>query len=195
MILALVFICIAFAPKPSDSLPMGAWADTALGYDITTEFVDGYYGPWNFDYLRANRLWGLPYSRGLWPGDRYPLDVALDSFDYANAMGVGPDFLRAPDYLYYGSPTKTVDIAKEKYVRDNGLYDTEYGVRDSISVRPGLPRSSRSFAPYFAPPYSRARSLYDYDLLPYNRRALAAGLGTPRPSSLRTGGDFLYLRR
>lgn len=194
MIWALVFICIAFAPKPSDSLPVGAWADTALGYDLTTEFMDGYYGPWNLDYLRGNRLWGLPYARGLWPGDRYALDAPLDTFDFANPLGVGLDFLRTPEYLYNGFPTKTVDVAKEKYVRDNGLYDTEYGVRDSISVRPGLPRSSRYLAPYLASPYSRARS-YDYDMLPYNRRAFAAGLGTPRPSSLRTGGDFLYLRR
>ncbi|GFY78874.1 uncharacterized protein TNIN_404411 [Trichonephila inaurata madagascariensis] len=191
MILALVFICIAFAPKPSDSLPVGAWADTALGYDITTEFMDGYYGPWNLDYLRGNRLWGLPYSRGLLPSDRYALDVALDAYD---PLALGPDFLRTPEYLYNGFSPKTVDVAKEKYVRDNGLTETEYGVRDSISVRPGLPRSSRYLSPYLASPYSRAR-MYDYDLLPYNRRAFAAGLGTPRPSSLRTGGDFLYLRR
>ncbi|GIY91049.1 spider silk-constituting element SpiCE-CMa1 [Caerostris darwini] len=167
MIVALVLIAVALVPKPSLAYPLGAYADSAYGYDL----VDDYYGPWNPEYLRGGqRWWGLP-SRA-WELNADPLD------------------------LYYGSPYTAVDGGRERFVRDYTISETDYGVRDSgTAYYP--PLRSRYSAPW--PVYGpQARGLYYnaplYDS-PYNRRMFAAGIGTPRSSALRNGGDLTYLRR
>ncbi|KAG8193819.1 hypothetical protein JTE90_029553 [Oedothorax gibbosus] len=168
---------------PSFAWPVGSWADTALGFDIQTDYMDGYYGPWSADYLRGSRYSGIPGPRSLW--------------QYAPYDYIDP----AMDYLYGAHPyPRGMDVSKEKYVKDYPYGETEVGVRDSVSVRPG---GYRSRAPYFQRPSFRPMDRYgynpyasDYDMQPFfSSRMFAAGLGTPRTSSLRTGGDFMYLRR
>lgn len=158
---------------PSLAWPVGSWADTALGFDLTTDYIDGYGpGPWSVDYLRGSR----------WMGPRNPWPLA--PYDYLDP---------AMDYPYPYYP-RGMDVSKEKYVKDYPYGETEVGVRDSMSVRPN---GYRPRAPYFPRPSFRPmdRYYYDYDMPLFSSRMFAAGMGTPRTSSLRTGGDFMYLRR
>lgn len=186
------FAFLALIPLLGQSFawPVGSWADTALGFDLTTDYVDGYYGPWSMDYLRGSRWMGLPGPRGPW---------SYDYQDWTNPM------IAPADYMYNGAYPypRSMDYSKEKYVRDYPYGETEVGVRDSVSVR--SPRLGLSRPPFLQRPSFRPMDRYsypyasDYDqpLLPpvFNRRMFAAGMGTPRASSLRTGGDFMYLRR
>ncbi|GBM12597.1 hypothetical protein AVEN_146780-1 [Araneus ventricosus] len=182
MILSLILISIALAIQPSFSYPLGIYADPAQAFDISTDF-DAYNGPWNY----GNRWWGgfggslggyggslggyggslggyggsLGWggSRGLWPYDGY-----VDNWDY--------------DYGYnYGYPTRTIDVGRDRLVRDFAVTETDNWVRDQTTLR-GTPR------------YRYGTS---YGAWP--RRVISSGIGGPRTSSLRTGGDLLYMKR
>ncbi|CAL1281950.1 unnamed protein product [Larinioides sclopetarius] len=158
MILALVLFSIALAIQPSFSHPLGIFADSAEGFDISTDF-DAYTGPWNY----GNRWWGgngrlFGGSRGLWPTDGY-----VENVDY--------------DYGYnYGNPLRTVDVGRDRVVRDVAVTETDNWVRDQTTYR------------------AQPRIRYSYNTVPV-RRVYSSGIGGPRTSSLRTGGDLLYLRR
>lgn len=182
--MSVLWIAFLLGLSQVDAMPI----DIPSPYDLPYDYLN-YYGP-----AVSGRL--------PWPlGTGLTSDPSLDAL---NQIALGGDVLpRLPiDYLSPYSYPKTVDVAKENFVRGSVYGSTEFGTRDEVTIRPSTLRSpySRYYPSYPLPNYLRSVYRYplstsvDYDL--GLRRPLSSGINTALLASLLTGApDSLYLRK